>query len=83
MKKQKTTTANYQIAGMEQSRIVRGYVRTRIIRFGNFGDGVGTANMVKLTVLHKVGYPIAYLSLRFEPFYIRLRQRLARLARRS
>ncbi len=79
MKQRKTTTGNFQISGMEQGRIMRGYMRTRMIRFGNFGDGVGAGNMLKLALLHWVGYPIAWLSLRFEPFYIRLRRRLARL----
>lgn len=79
MKEPKVTTDNYQISGMEHGRVIRGYVRTRIIRFGNFGDGVGAGNMTKLAVLHKFGYPVAWLSLRFEPHYIRLRQRLARI----
>ena len=81
MKPQKVTTKNYQISGMEHGRIMRGYMRTRVIRFGNFGDGVGAGNMLKLAVLHRLGYPIAYLSLRFEPYYIRLRQQMARIRR--
>jgi len=79
MKDCKTTTRNFQIRGMEQGRIMRGYARTRIIRFGNFGDGVGVGNMAKLALLHWAGYPVSWLSLRFEPLYIRLRRRIARL----
>ena len=79
MKNRKATTDDYQIGGMSHGRILRGYVRTRVIRFGNFGDGVGTANMTKLALLHWLGYPLSYLSLRFEPHYIRLRRAIARL----
>ena len=83
MKPRKVTTKNYQISGMEHGRIMRGYMRTRIIRFGNFGDGVGAGNMLKLAVLHYFGHAIAWASLRFEPHYIRLRQRLARIRSRA
>lgn len=57
---------NYDIQGNELSRVIRTYVRSRIIPLGYFGSGPGVRCIVVLGILHYFSRPVFWLLVRRE-----------------
>lgn len=63
----KLRTNNYDVTGMTAGRLLRQYLSGKMRPFGDFCQNVRFTHVIALCARHYFGYPMAYLSTRFEP----------------
>jgi len=61
----KVLKKNYDLQGLEISRVVKMALISKILSVGNFSTGPGTRFLIILGLLHHFGYPIYLLLARF------------------
>lgn len=63
----KVRTKNFDVEGMSSGRLFRQHLFSKMRPFWCFSDGLETKHIVALMTRHYLGYPIAYLTTRYEP----------------
>lgn len=61
----KVLKENYDLQGLEISRIIKIMLIGKILPVGNLSTGPGTRYLIILSLLHRFGYPIYLLLARF------------------
>lgn len=70
----KVLKKNYDLQGLEISRIIKMTLLSKIVPVGNISTGPGARFLIILSVLHHCGYPIYLLLARFGHRINKLRQ---------
>ncbi len=65
-------TDNYDLQGMSVGRLFRQYLSGKMRPLWGFANGLKLTHLVALMMRHYLGYPMAYLSTRFEPQWRRM-----------
>lgn len=68
----KPCTKRFDVAGMEVGRIARRVLWGKITPYWSCADGLQLSQLLTLAVRHGFGRPIAWLTLRYEPYWMRL-----------
>jgi hypothetical protein len=68
----KTCTRRFDVAGMEVGRITRRVLMGKITPYWSCAEGLHLSKLMTLTLRHWFGRPIAWLTLRYEPYWLRL-----------
>lgn len=63
----KASTKNFDVQGMTAGRVFRQYLSGKLRPLWGFNHGLKFTHIVSLMTRHYLGYPMAYLSTRFEP----------------
>lgn len=75
----KITTKNYDVQGMSAGRLLRQYLSGKLRPLWGFDHGLKFTHVMALMARHYLGYPMAYLSTRFEPQWRKLLLKWRRL----
>ena len=63
----KVSTRNYDVEGMTTGRVLRQHLSSKVRPFWCFSNGLEFNHILALMIRHYFGYPIAYLTTRYEP----------------
>ena len=61
----KLRTKNHDVQGMSVARLLRRYLGGRVRPLWSFGGGLELRHILSLSTRHYLGYPIAYLTTRY------------------
>lgn len=63
----KLINKNYDVTGMSSGRMLRQHLFSKVRPLWCFSDELEVKHLVALATRHYLGYPIAYLTTRFNP----------------
>ena len=63
----KLRTKNFDVEGMSSGRVLRQHLLSKVRPFWCFSNGLQMKHILALMTRHYLGYPIAYLTTRYEP----------------
>lgn len=78
----KIRTHRYDIAGMGIGRTARRALLDRMTPYWSCAEGLRLSKLLALALRHWLGRPLAWLTLRYEPCWLRLIARWRRLRAR-
>ena len=68
----KLVKKNYDVAGMSSGRVLGQHLYSKVRPLWCFSDGLEVKHIVALAARHYLGYPVAYLTTRFNPQWQRI-----------
>ena len=78
----KVVRKDWSMTGMETGRMLKQYLIWKTFQIGWIAEGPGWMKLFELSVRHRIGYWIGYLSLRYERQWSRLRPLPSRIKQR-
>jgi hypothetical protein len=68
----KTANRRYEVTGMQTGRTLRRVLIGKVTPYWSCSEGLHLSKLAVLALRHRLGYPLAWLTLRYEPYWLRL-----------
>ena len=78
----KLSRKNFDVSGLEQRRLLKGFVDAKLVPFWRNDDTPDCSSLMILWIRHVAGYPLAYLTERYHKQWLGLLQRWRRTVAR-